>query len=78
MLQDALPYQLIMLKTHNGHLYFMLVIKFVSDGIKNGIRNCKNMVKKSFWNTFYSQKLSKKVKYIRMSKEKHTKPYTFL
>ena len=52
MLQDALPYQLIMLKTHNGHLYFMLVIKFVSDGIKNGIRNCKNMVKKEFLEHF--------------------------
>ena len=27
----------------------MLVIKFVPDGIKKCIRNCKNMLKKSFW-----------------------------
>ena len=36
----------------------MLIMKFVSDGIKKCIRNCKNTLKKSFWNTFFCQKLS--------------------
>ena len=52
----------------------MLVIKFVPDGIKNCIRNCKNLLKKSFWNTVLCQKLSKKAKQVKIPRGKHIKP----
>ena len=52
-------------------LYFILVIKFVPVGIEGCIRDCKNMLKKSFQSTFFCWKLNKKVKYIKMPKEKH-------
>ena len=50
--------------------YFMLVTKFVPDGIKEYIRNCKKMLKESFQNTFLCRKVSTKVKWIKMPLEK--------
>ena len=38
--------------SYSQSLYFMLVIEFVPDGIKKCIRNCKNMIKNTFWALF--------------------------
>ena len=39
--------------------HFVVVKKLVPDGIKKCIRKCKNMLKKSFWNTLFAKNCEK-------------------
>ena len=64
--------------SHPQTPYFMLVIKFGPDGIKKFVRNYKIMLKKEFLELFLGQKLSRKIKKMKMPKQKHIKPYVFL
>ena len=49
------PKDIVMFFPHPQTSYFMLIIKFVPGGIKKILRNCKNMLKGVFRNSFFAK-----------------------